>query len=216
MAWCHFVGLDLGQAQDFTALAVLERPFVNLNTPPTQRRPVNALRHLRRLPLGTPYPEVVQEILKLLRAPTLAGALLVVDQTGVGRPVVDMLADKLRNQVTARLLPITITGGHMVTMADPSSVHVPKKELISTLQVLLQTRRLQIARSLLDAPILIRELENYRIKITAARNEVFEPWREGQHDDLVLAVTLAAWAGEKGLPPLHALPEPPMPRRVIA
>jgi hypothetical protein len=158
---------------------------------------------------------VVQEVLKLLRAPALAGSLLVVDQTGVGRPVVELLSDKLRNQVNCSLMPVTITGGHTVRISDPSSVHVPKKELISSLQVLLQTRRLQIAQSLRDAPVLVRELENYRIKITQARNEIFEPWREGQHDDLVLAVALAAWGGEKALPELHRLPDSPVPKRIV-
>jgi hypothetical protein len=209
MTNCYFVGLDLGQTQDYTAVAVLERPYVHPVDPPERRRPCYALRHLRRFPLGTPYPTVVAEIVTLLRSRVLMGAGLVVDQTGVGRPVVDMLADKLRNQVTCRLLPVTITSGHAVTTGDPSSLHVPKKELISTLQVLLQTRRLHVARALTDTPVLVRELETYRVKITAARNEVFEAWREGQHDDLVLAVALAAWAGEKSLPPLNRSPIPP-------
>lgn len=209
---CYFVGLDLGQSQDYTAVAVLERPFGRAIDPPDRRRPGFALRHLRRFPLGTPYTVVGTEVLALLRSPVLRGAGLVVDQTGVGRPVVDMLADKLRNQVACRLLPVTITGGHTVTTGDPTSLHVPKKELISTLQVLLQTRRLHVARALRETPVLVSELENYRVKITAARNEVFEAWRENRHDDLVLAAALAAWAGEKSLPPLE---NPPIPPRVI-
>ncbi len=75
--------------------------------------------------------------------------------------------------------------------------------------MLLQSRRLHIARELPDAATLVRELENFRVKITAARNEVFEAWREGAHDDLVLATGLVAWWGEKGLPPVS---EPPRPR----
>jgi hypothetical protein len=59
---------------------------------------------------------------------------------------------------------------------------VPKRELIGTLQLLLQTRRLQVARSLTDAAVLMQALENYRIKFTTARNETLElgracaPW----------------------------------------
>ena len=30
--------------------------------------------------------------------------------------------------------------------------------------------------------------------------ETFESWRERDHDDLVLAVVLVAWVGERGLP----------------
>jgi hypothetical protein len=34
------------------------------------------------------------------------------------------------------------------------------------------------------------------VKITEELNETFESWRERDHDDLVLAVALAAWAAE--------------------
>ena len=45
----YFVGLDLGQASDHTALAVLERPLVKPGAAPGLRRPPCALRHLHRL-----------------------------------------------------------------------------------------------------------------------------------------------------------------------
>ncbi len=70
---------------------------------------------------------------------------------------------------------------------------------LADLQVLLQTRRLRIAQALPEAAILTKELETFQVKITAAANETFGAWREGQHDDLVLATGLAAWAGEKAL-----------------
>jgi hypothetical protein len=38
-----------------------------------------------------------------------------------------------------------------------------------------------------------------------------EAWREGPHDDLVLAVALAAYFGEQGLPLLHDPPPEPRP-----
>jgi hypothetical protein len=34
------------------------------------------------------------------------------------------------------------------------------------------------------------------VRITPATNEVFGDWREGQHDDLVFALAMAAWVGE--------------------
>jgi hypothetical protein len=34
------------------------------------------------------------------------------------------------------------------------------------------------------------------VKITPTANEAFGAWREGAHDDLVLAVAIAAWEGE--------------------
>jgi hypothetical protein len=56
------------------------------------------------------------------------------------------------------------------------------------------------------AETLEMELQNFRVKITAAANETFEAWRERDHDDLVLALALAAWHAEK-----QPLGEPAMP-----
>ena len=211
----HFVGVDLGQVHDFTALAVLEQPVVWAHDPPARRRPAYALRHLQRLPLGTPYPEVVRSVVALLQTPALSGATLGVDQTGVGRAVVDLLAEALRGRVTCMFFPVTLTAGHAVTGGEDGGLHVPKRELIGTLQLLLQTRRLLVARALPEAAVLVEELENFRVKITTARNETFESWREGQHDDLVLAAALAAWLGEQALPAPDDGPDEPSFERIL-
>jgi hypothetical protein len=214
----YLAGLDLGQASDFTALAILERtrpaepldswgePFqvrqtwsgiatvpVRPAAPKTERS--YALRHLERFPLGTSYPAICERMVELFGEPPLAGGTLVVDQTGVGRAVVDMIR---RARPRARIRPITITAGHDV-VPDGAGWHVPKKELVSVLQVLLQSHRLQVARVLPMAPVLVKELESFRVKITASANETFEAWRERDHDDLVLATALAAWVGEHGV-----------------
>jgi len=42
-----------------------------------------------------------------------------------------------------------------------------------------------------------RELATSQRRTTAAAREQVGAWREGQHDDLVLAVTLSLWAGEQ-------------------
>lgn len=79
--------------------------------------------------------------------------------------------------------------------------------MVGTLQVLLQTRRLQIARDLPDAALLLWELETFRAKPTLANAESLADLRHGPHDDLVLAVALAAWVGEGTLPGLHEQPD---------
>jgi hypothetical protein len=196
----YVVGLDLGQAQDFTALAVLSRLRLTGTERPQDRQPPYAVPHLQRFPLGTPYPQIVRAVIDLLRTPPLPGCMFVVDQTGVGGAVVDMLTDALQGRVTCDFCPITITGGHEVTRSERGQLRVPKKELVACLQVLLQTRRLKVAQALPEAATLVRELETFRVKITEAANETFGVWREGQHDDLVLAVALAAWMGEGCLP----------------
>jgi hypothetical protein len=74
---------------------------------------------------------------------------------------------------------------------------VPKRDLVAVLQVLLQTGRLKIASALPDADTLQRELLAFEVKITSAANDTYGAWREGAHDDLVLAVALACWRGEQ-------------------
>ena len=186
----YFCGLDLGQAQDFTALAVLEKP---VQKPGDKGRPVYSVRHLERWELGTPYTEIVKDVAKRVERPPLRDSLLIVDKTGVGTAVVDMFTEA---RLPVRLRPALITSGHAVTPGEGGGVHVPKIELASTLQALLQARRLLIVQSLPEAAVLGQELATFRVKVTTAGNETFEAWRERDHDDLVLAVALAAWWAE--------------------
>jgi hypothetical protein len=44
---------------------------------------------------------------------------------------------------------------------------------------------------------LVEELQNFQVKVTAADKEDALSWRERPHDDLVLAVAIAAWQGER-------------------
>jgi len=208
---CYFVGLDLGQARDFTALAILERRRLRPDDPPNKRRPVCAIRHLQRFPPGTGYPAVVERLLELLRTPALPYCDLLIDQTGVGRAAVNLVIDGVRGNVNCTLWPITLSAGHTVERVPGRGMglYVPKKELVGTMQVLLQTRRLQIPRTLADAALLVKELENFKTKVTLDRHGTAEAWREGQHDDLVFAVALAAWMSEQSLPPLWQPPPRP-------
>jgi hypothetical protein len=188
----HYVlGLDLGQTQDFTALAVLERQPLSAGAAATAK-PDFALRHLRRFALGTPYTAIVSAVTTLRRTRPLCGMPVVVDQTGVGRAVVDVL-----RQAAGGVVPVTITGGHAVTVTENGSFHVPKKDLVTGLQVVLQSQRLQIARGLPEAATLVRELQQFQVRITASAHETYGVWRAGQHDDLVLAVALACWWAER-------------------
>jgi hypothetical protein len=194
----YFLGLDLGQASDYSALAILERTekmtdIVYPDKPPRKEASWHfGCRFLKRWPLGTAYTTVVAEIGELVRKPPLAKATLVVDATGVGRPVVDMFR---KAQLPVTLVPVMITSGTKESNQDGYH-HVPKMILVSTLQVLFQQRRLKILRALPETAALVRELQNYRVKITESANEVFEG-REGEHDDLIVATALAAWRGER-------------------
>lgn len=204
----YLLGLDLGQAADFSALAILETPT---GGPEADYH----CRHLQRWPLKTPYPRIVADVARMVTGPELRGSrppVLAVDATGVGAPVVDLFKQSLRlprphltvidegyvpPPCDVQLCPIQITGGDAVTHDRASGVtRVPKRDLVSAAQVALQTGRLKIAEGLKEAATLTRELLNFQVKISLeTAHDSYGAWREGAHDDLVLAVALALWQG---------------------
>lgn len=183
----YFVGLDLGQSKDYTALAILERHGAG------QEAEFHA-RHLHRYPLGTSYPSIVANVSELLRRPELgARPSLAIDRTGCGAAVGDMFKDA---HLSAQLFQVMITGGDKESRED-DIYRVPKRDLVGVTQVALQTGKLKVAASLPEAATLTNELQNFQVKITDAANDTYGAWREGTHDDLVLAVALALWAGRR-------------------
>ena len=50
-----------------------------------------------------------------------------------------------------------------------------------------------------ESAMLVRELAAFQLKVSAAAKEELDAWREGAHDDLVLAVAVAAWLGEQAM-----------------
>jgi hypothetical protein len=136
----------------------------------------------------------------------LAHRRLVVDQTGVGQAIIEMLKD---SAVRAEVSLVTITAGLKASF-HASSWLVPKKDLVATLQVLLQTRRIRIAEMLPEAKTLVGELERFRAHVTpSSAGDLLADWREAPHDDLVLAVAAAAWYAERfdNQPWIIAVPE---------
>ena len=184
-----YVGLDLGQQSDYTAVAITEK------VPPSGTDDYELhVRWLERF-RDVLYPDVAERVGSLMHAPQLRGeAALAVDATGVGAAVVDML-----RRGGLSFDAVTITGGDTETQSGYDSYRVPKRDLVGNLQVLLQSGRLKIARSLEHAETLRAELLNFRVKINVATaHDSYEAWREGDHDDLVLAAALAAWKAQKG------------------
>ncbi len=200
------LGLDLGRAADFSALCCLRWTWPQRAEPgkPPPRLPTLEVDALERWPLGTSYAAVAEWMAAFLKSPADAARygpppLLVVDETGVGSAVVEMLVEAVRAaRVNWFLAAVTITAGSATTYVAPGRFRVAKKQLASTLVRLFQSRRLKIAETP-ETPALLREAQTFSVKITPAGNETFESWREGDHDDLVLALALACW-GVEGVP----------------
>jgi hypothetical protein len=193
------LSVDIADASDYTALVILHGYSERHGNGEHATR--YDLVHAERF-RGIGYPEQTERIRDRFREleryasgtfPTSTATLLL-DETGVGRPVRDMLH-------AAGLHPrgVLITGGDKAT-TEGSSDRVPKKELASALQVALQSKQLRIAEELPLAPLLIKELEGFRVKITLSGHATFgndvgaAPWRTADHDDLVLATAIGVWA----------------------
>jgi hypothetical protein len=146
--------------------------------------------HLERVPLGTLYPGIVAHVRRLLGK--LPNAALIIDYTGVGRPVFDLFT-------SAGISPVgvLITGGAVETHDGPI-YGVPKLTLVSRLQALLHEGRLKIHKELSEAETLVRELQDFRVEFTAAGHLTFNA-RSGRHDDLVLALAIAVWHAHGGM-----------------
>lgn len=197
----NLIGIDLGTINDWTSAAVIQRygeanpnPWISKENRKWKFKEYRLL-HLERY-MGEPYTKIVERIHELLKRPSLSDSRIVVDGTGVGRPVIDLMVEKgLKNVV-----PIIITGGDSVTkdyVNGRKEWRVPKRDLVGTLQVLLQNNQLKIPSSIDLKDELVTEMQNFKVKLNAETGHAsFEHWRSSDHDDLVLAVALACWHAE--------------------
>jgi hypothetical protein len=196
------IGVDLGQRRDYSAVAVVERVkrvqcgFDAVHWAWREKDCADewVVRHLERMPLGTPYTAVTARIVELARNTKLRGERqLVVDATGVGMPVVDMLRAA---QPGCGIAAVWITGG-LAERFDGKVWHVPKLELLARLQTLLETKRLRIAERMREAGTLGRELLDIKSARRASGRLKVGAEGAGEHDDLALAVALAVWPGRR-------------------
>ena len=197
-----YVGVDLGQSADYTAVAVVEEANATNQAGRVEAKPALHLRHLERYPLRTPYPEQADFIARLMRREELIsvatlpweptvyrrGPELVVDATGVGRAVTDLLKER-----KLQFKAVTITGGDAAKYSGRGA-SVPKRDLVAALEVPFHSGTLKVAEGLTLWPSLKTELLNFRRKINLkTAHDSYEHWRDSAHDDLVLAVALACW-----------------------
>ncbi len=155
------------------------------------------VRHLNRLPLRMSYPDQVAHVAKLVRLPPFDTVRpeLIVDQTGVGRPVVDMF-----RRAGLRPIGCTITAGASEARSpdDFNDWRVAKLLLVSRLQAVLHEQVLNIA-DVPDARTLAQELQDFRGIFSETGYARFGA-REGAHDDLVLAVAIGTWLACRDVP----------------
>lgn len=190
----YWAALDCGQAHDYSAALVMERPEGGDELHVTS---------LDRAPLRTPYPKIAAAVVKKTLELEPVGAFgerndvgLIIDAGGVGRAVRDLVKAELdtaarsRPVPRVRFWPVAATGGGRVTIGG-GFINVPKRDLVIAAVVALQDGRLKIG-DVPNADLLKAELAEYRMKLTARGHDTYEG--SGRNDDLVYACCLAAWA----------------------
>jgi hypothetical protein len=198
------VGCDLAQQNDWTALAIIEHQVGVLDSNsaldrhcgiavhPQVKAEYMDLRHLERV-RGVSYMDIVGRLKTLMATLPLCGdartppAELVVDATGVGRGVCDLISD-----AGLPFIGVVITGGNETTRAEGNFWHVSKLDLVSRLDGKLHSGALRIAAALKEAPNLAEELKNFRRAVSASGRATFGA-RATAHDGLVLSCALAIW-----------------------
>ncbi len=191
------ISADLGQTTDYTAISIIERITKGRGVLGPMREGERAfhLRHIERPPRGTEYPVVVDRLIQLFNSEPLKRhrKAVVIDLTGVGRPVYDLMR---KSGFRQSLRAVSITAGDSVTSLGAGMYGVPKRDLITNLQVMLQNGDLRIAKGLKEADALTDEMMNFQVKISASGRDTYGA-RSGTHDDIVLSVAIGAWLAAK-------------------
>jgi hypothetical protein len=216
----HAVGLDLGQASDWTAMCILTKKVLPAETAmfsPVGESPSNRLVKGRvvldlsyaKRTKDKNYTEIARDVVDRLVALAPGGEFgergviaCAIDGTGVGRGVCDMFSTEIkrrdrRGEYTPEIdLRFVAFRSSQETLKRPDRTsgywRVPLNDLVFPAVVSFQDRRIRIPKDVVDREQLIHELKHFRRKVNlASGSEGFEAWREKDHDDLVFALALA-------------------------
>ncbi|OPY36760.1 MAG: Terminase-like family protein [Methanoregula sp. PtaU1.Bin051] len=184
------IGIDIGKKADHSAFCVVEVTHTGNYR----------VRKLQRLPLRLSYvnqaDRIYNALAKIPRPSGVSDVEIYVDAGGVGRPMVDLLSEKIDN-----LVPVQLTAGDRPHKLDDGTVTVPKRDLVMALNLAFEKKRITIPAKIREREVLRRELEGFVIRLSAGGIETYEAIRAAIHDDLVIALAMCVYFGDKaGLP----------------
>jgi len=194
-----YLGLDLGQRKDHSALAIFHQQWTPIGrcaqTYEYLFQSELTVRSLERYPLRTSYekiPEIVAtranqigERHRAAQPHTQASMQLIVDAGGPGGPMVDRLRRVVPDNIAIK--PVLITGGTGENQLTGGFAGIPRRALITKLIQLLTSGCLTCPSNLTNVTSWINEL--LALSGTRAKDT-----KGGEHDDLTMAAALAAWA----------------------
>jgi hypothetical protein len=139
-----------------------------------------------------PYWWVVEKLTQMYRTPPISrSSMLIMDATGM-----DAVDDMMR-RAGIPFKGVKFTGADDEGVSkDGRYYHIPKMTIANLLQVFFENDQLKIHRTLKLGETLRTELYNARLKRTVSGRESFDH-PVGEHDDLLFATGLAAWAAKK-------------------
>ena len=181
------IGVAVGHRRHPTGLAVVE----------DERRKEGGrrswdhylVRHLERLPAGTPYPAVAERLAGVVEILADRGArspCAYVDATGSGEPLVELIRHVVRR---CRVFGVYFTHGDRRS-EEGNVIQLGKAYLVARLKILLETGQLHLPRTQ-EAETLAQDLVEYEVEISEDANDRYGAFRVGRHDDLVTALGLA-------------------------
>lgn len=185
------IGVDIGQRREPSGLCVAEHDLRKEDGSDILHY---MIRHLERLPAGTQFPKIadrVSEVASGVYRKTRERPHLLLDVTGLGSPVVDLIREASKDY--GRISEVYFTHGDQCTeemVSGRSVVRLGKAYLVSKLQTMLQTARLHLPKNE-QTDILRRELMDFEIEIDEKANERYGAFRVGAHDDLVTALGMS-------------------------
>jgi hypothetical protein len=199
-----YFALDLGQRRDHSALAALSLQWVAHGRCPVTFEylfePQLSIRFLKRFAIGLSYENLYELLKDRLQefdsTLPVEAKQLIVDAGGPGPPIVDRLRRNLSGSVAIR--PVIITGGKGANTLSGGYIGLPRRTIVSNLQLLMAANSLKCDNALPGWSLLKEEL----LELSGADTQ---PGDKSAHDDLAIATGLAAWAAANDFPEL--LPE---------
>lgn len=155
-----------------------------------------------RMPKDWEFPDKLAAMLnidKMLKTWTATGRqtahVLCVEANGVGYGY----ASSLSRKTSTTVIPYSTVGKVSSTNTVPmnAKVAMPRLEALDNLRILAETGYLKVMPEAPGKKLLEAEMNAF---VWRGKNR--PEAQEGQHDDLVLALTGAAWVGSKVLPPV--------------
>jgi phage FluMu gp28-like protein len=163
----YYAGVDFGKHKDHSTIAVVKRESQSLSL---------QLVYLHEFELGTAYSSVINHLVRTHQKINLQK--IIVDQTGIGEPVLD----ELKSQGFSNVQGVTFTVK-------------TKEELLTTLKLLMEQKRLKLPYH----RRLCQQINEQQFEYTRSGHLAFSH-PEGSHDDMLWALSMGVWAATRETP----------------